>query len=301
MRWEGKAKHDKLTPAHTWSKRDEGNFGGRSLLTDQNELIHEGVPGMRWGVITKKYVKKGYNTIARRRAILKQKRKAEAKAQFEEGYHRGQRVASNSYFIKNKVSTVLDRKKREQEGSLSDRAVSKATDFALKKSGVDKQLKKYGLDVYIPRAKDFLKQMKDQGLDKIYEDLQTEKGQARLQKYVNFMARGVSKSIGAGQIAARLAGKGGRIARKAIGAGIRSAAKASGSTVKSGYKWLREGNPSGARRIHDKVNAFEKTLSKYGNTAANMISKGSQKTHQGAKYAQRQLDRLLTKRPRRRA
>lgn len=222
MRWESEVKHDKLTPAHTWSKRDEGNFGGRSLLTDQNgTLAHFGVPGMKWGVKTKEYVKTGYNTLARRRAILKQKRKAEVKAQFEEGYHRGQRVAANSTLVKRRADKVLERKEGPKE-SLSDRAVSKATDYALKKYGLDKEIKKRGLDPFMAMAKDFLKQIKDEKLDSIYEDFQTEEGRVRLQRFATFMTKGVYQR---GHSISQLAQHGGRRAVvKAVGKATLNAA-----------------------------------------------------------------------------
>lgn len=240
MRWESEVKHAELTPVRTWSKRDEGNFGGYSLLTpDQNTLSHHGVPGMKWGVTTKEYIKKGYNTLKRRQAILKQKRKAEAKAQFEEGYHRGQRVASNTHFIKDRVNDVLRRKEGPKE-RLSDRAVDKGVDYALKKTGLDKTVKKYGLDHYIPMAKDFLKNKKDEKIEEFYESLGTEEGQERLQKFANFMARGTSLLLQGGSGVKRLASEGGRLVRNAVGAKARSVAQKAKSSLKEGYRWLLE-------------------------------------------------------------
>ena len=300
MRWKSEVQNAELTPARTWSKRDEGNFGGRSLLTpDQNTLSHHGVPGMHWGVTTKEYVKKGYDTLKRRQAILKQKRQAEAKAQYEEGYRRGQRVASNTYFIKERVAAIMKKKKRQEEGSLSDRAVNKAVDYALKKTKLDKTAKQYGLDQYIPQAKDFLKNKKDEKLDDLYEYLQTENGQKKLTQFANFMGRGVSAFVSAGYSVARVARKGGQIARQVVKTGVKSAAKIAGSSVKSGYKWLRIGNPTGAQKIKQKVRTGEKFISKLGNASANTLQKGAQRAHSGARNAQKQLDQLLAKRRRR--
>ena len=265
------------------------------LTPDQDTLSHHGVPGMRWGVTTKEYVKKGYNTLKRRQAILKQKRKAEAKAQYEEGYHRGQRVASNLWFVKDRANAILKKKREQEEGSLSDRAVSKAADYVLKKTKLDKKAKEYGLDQYIPKAKDFLKDKKNDLLDNVYEYIQTENGQIRLQKIANLLARGVSVSARAGSEVARAASKGGKIARKAV----KSAAKAAGSGIKAGYKWLREGDPSGAEKIHRKVRSGEKVISKYGNAASEAFSKSVQSIHRGAKSAHKQMNQLLAKRHRR--
>lgn len=303
MHWESEAKFAEITPARTWSKRDEGNFGGRSLLTpDQNEIAHYGVPGMHWGIKTKEYVKKGYNTIARRRAILKQKRKAEAKAQYEEGYHRGQRVASNTYFIKKKVGDVLARKEAQNKQSLSDRAVDKGTDYVLKKSGLDKMAKAYGVDALIPKAKDFLKEQKDKKLDDLYDMLKEEENQKKLQDALNYVLTGrVTKGIAkAAATVTSSARRNAPAVRKAVGRGIRASGRAALSGAKAGYKWLRTGEPTGAQRIHNKVRTAEMLISKAGNAAANALMKGSQKTHQGARSAQRQLDELLARRHRRR-
>lgn len=268
MRWESEVKFAELTPAQTWSKRDEGNFGGRSLLTqDQNGLSHYGIPGMRWGIKTKEYVKKGYNTIARRQAILKQKRKAEAKAQMEEGYRRGQRVAANTHFIKNRVNPILARKQELEHPKerLSDRAVDKVTDFALKKTGLDKEIKKNGLDAYLPMAKDFLKQMKDNKIDSIYYDLKTMAGQMRAQKFATFMTNGVYRR---GQNISKLVRQDRRTVARTIGrAALNAAGKATRSLrteARSKYEELRRvGAKELARSAGDKAfNKFMDFLSK---------------------------------------
>lgn len=302
MRWESKVKYAELAPAQTWSIRDEGNFGGFSLLTpDADVLSHHGVPGMHWGITTKEYVKKGYNTIARRQAILKQKRKAEAKAQFEEGYKHGQRVASDTYFIKKKVGGVLARKEAKNKQSFSDRIVDKGTDFVLKKSGLDKMAKEYGVDAFLPKAKDFLKEQKDKGLDQIYDMLKDEEGQKKIQEALNYVLTGrVTKGVVKATSAVvsstkRNAPKVG----KTIGRGIKASGKTVLSGVKAGYRYLSTGEPTGAQRIHDKIRNAEKMISKAGNTAANAISKGAKATHRGARNAQRQLDNLLARRRRR--
>ena len=243
MRWESEVKHAELTPAQIWRFKADGNFGGHSLLTpDSNTLSHHGVPGMHWGITTKEYVKKGYNTIARRQAILKQKRKAEAKAQFEEGYHRGQRVAANSTLVKRRTDKVLERKEGPKE-SLSDKAVSKATDFALKKSGLNKEIKKRGLDPFIPKAKDFLKQIKDEKLDSIYEDIQTEEGRVRLQRFATFMTKGVYQR---GQSILQLAQHGGR---RAVGKAIGKAALNAASIATREFKEIARNKYEDLRRV----------------------------------------------------
>lgn len=302
MRWESKVKYAELAPAQTWSIRDEGNFGGFSLLTpDSNTLSHHGVPGMHWGITTKEYVKKGYNTIARRQAILKQKRKAEAKAQFEEGYKRGQRVASDTYFIKKKVSDVLARKEDKNKQSFSDRVVDKGTDFVLKKSGLDKIAKEYGVDAFLPKAKDFLKEQKDKGLDKIYDTLQDEEGQKKIQEAVNYVLTGrVTKGIvKATSAVASSTRRNAPKVGKVIGRGVKASGRAALSGAKAGYRYLRTGNPTGAQRIHNKIRTVEQLISKAGNATASAISKGAKATHRGARDAQRQLDNLLARRRRR--
>lgn len=268
MRLESKVKYAELAPAHNWRFKDSGNFGGRSLLTpDQDTLAHYGVPGMRWGVKTKEYVKKGYDTLKRRQAILKMKRKAEAKAQYDEGYHRGQRVASNTHFIKNRVNPILARKQELEHPKerFSDRAVDKVTDFALKKTGLDKEIKKHRLDPYLPMAKDFLKQMKDYKVDEIYEDLKTEEGRDRLIRVVNFMTSGLYYR---GQHISQLARQGGRAIGKAVGKAViksaSNAAKELGASARNKYKELRSiGVKNLARSAGDQAfNKFMGFLSK---------------------------------------
>ena len=275
-----------------------------TLYSSEDELAHYGIPGMKWGVRAKEYVAKGYNTMARRLAINKMKRKAAAKAeaqkQFNEGYQRGQKVASNTYFIKNRVADVLRRKQEKEEGSRSDRAVDKATDYILKKTKLDQKAKEYGLDAYIPAAKDFLKDRKNDFIDKIYDDLQTEDGQKRAQKVANFLGRSVSASISVGESAGRLALKGSKAVAKVAKSGVKSTAKFAGKSVASGYKWLRTGNPSGAKRIHNRVRAAEQLLSKYGNKASELFTEGAKQVHRGARASHKGLNALLARRYRRR-
>ena len=224
MRWNSGVKHAELTPAQIWSVRDDGNFGGRSILTpDKNELTHFGVPGMKWGVRTKEYIKTGYNTLKRRQAILKMQRKAKAKAEaqtnFDEGYKRGQRVASNTNFIRKKVGKVLAIKEAQNKQSLSDRAVDKGTDLLLKKSGLGKTIKDYGLESFIPKAKDFLKSKKNQSIDSLYNYAKTKEGQEDIQKAVNYILTGNFKAVG--RAAGYRAKTAGVLAGKAIKTGVK--------------------------------------------------------------------------------
>lgn len=304
MRWKSEVKHAELTPARTWSKKDEGNFGGRSLLTpDLDSLAHYGVPGMRWGVKTKEYVKKGYDTLKRRQAILKMKRKAEAKAQYDEGYRLGQRAALNTHFVQKRVKIALDKKAAQNKQSFTDNAVDKGTDFLLKKSGLGKTIKDYGLDTYLPMAKNLLKNLKDKKLEDLYDTLKDEESRDKLVDTLNrFLSgrivRGGARAIyESGRAVRRYAPDVGR----AAGTAAKIGAKVAGAAVKSGYKWLRTGEPTGTQKIHNSVKAARQAISKYNRIATNSLNQGSQYVHRGAKSAGRQLDRLLTKRPRRRA
>lgn len=274
-----------------------------TLYSSDDELAHYGIPGMKWGVRAKEYVAKGYNTMARRLAIKKMQRKAaakeEARRQFEEGYQRGKKVVANSYFIKRRVDDTLRQKREQEEGSASDRAVDKATDWALKKTGLDKMAKNYGLDAYIPMAKNFLKSKKDELVDNIIDGLQTEEGQQRLQKVANFLGRGVSASISVGTGIASAAKSGGRIAAKAARSGLKAAARFAGESTKSGYRRLREGDPNGAQKIHERMRMAEQLLSKYGNIAADILSESMKQLHKGAHGAHNNLNTLLAKRYRR--
>lgn len=311
MRWESNVKHAELTPVRTWSKKDEGNFGGRSLLTPySDELTHHGVLGMRWGVQTKEYIKKGYNTLKRRQAILKMKRKAEIKARFQEGYERGQRVAANTHFIKNDVSKILAKKEAPKKQSITDRAVDKGTDFILKKSGLEEMAKAYGLDAFIPKAKDFLKARKNDGIGMIYNLLRDPTNQQKLQNALNSVltsriARSAARPIS--EFGSAIRRNAPDISARAIARGVKTAARAVGrgavSGAKSGYRWLREG---GARKVYSSVRSFNNTMSDYGRTlsrAESFVSTQMQRSvrfaRQNSKNGYRALKGLLSKRPRR--
>lgn len=303
MRWESKVKYAELAPAHNWRFKDSGNFGGRSLLTpDQDTLAHYGVPGMRWGVKTKEYVKKGYDTLKRRQAILKMKRKAEAKAQYDEGYHRGQRVASNTYFIKSKVAEIISKKEARNKQRFSDRVVDKATDFALKKSGLDKMAKAYGLDAHIGTAKKFLKDKKDESIDNILESLKDEENQKRVQDALNRILTG--KVVRSGVEIARSVGSAVRRNAPEIRRTIRRSAALAGkvagrkvlTAAKVGSKWLREG---GAKKIRSAVGTAGNAVLRGTYFTANQLNRTAEYAHRQARRGHKALRRMLSERPRR--
>lgn len=303
MRWNSKVEHAELTPAQTWRFKDDGNFGGRSLLTpDSNTLSHHGVPGMHWGIKTKEYVKKGYDTLKRRQAILKMKRKAEAKAQYDEGYNRGQRVASNTYFIKNKVNSVLKKKNEGEKQSFSDRVVDKATDFALKKSGLDKIAKAYGLDAHIETAKKFLKDKKDEGIDSIYELFEDEENQKRAQDALNriltgkVMRSGVKIAESVGSAVRRNAPEIRRTIKRSAALAGKVAGRTALTAAKAGSKWLREG---GAKKIRSAASAAGNAVLRGTYLTAEQLNRTAEYTHRQVIRGHKALNRMLSKRPRR--
>lgn len=309
VHWNSQVKYFEKSPAQIWSIKSDGNFGGRSLLTpDPDELAHYGIPGMKWGVRAKEYVAKGYNTMARRFAIQKMKRKAAAQAehkrQYEEGYRRGQRAASNTYLIKKHVAETLKRKEGPKE-SLVDRGINKGVDTLLKKSGLEKTARDMGIDKKTiedakNKAKDFVKDFKNNKLDDLYDWIQTPDGKEKAEKALNFIRKGTVKSIVAARNAAPKVRRTLHETRKAASVARKAAGRFIASTAKSSYKWLREGEPSGAQRIRNRTNQIRKAASKRLNQGANVLERGAQYAHKGAHAAQRGLDSLLERRPRRR-
>ena len=296
MRWEGEVKHAELTPVRVWSKRDEGNFGGRSLFDEDNSLSHHGIPGMKWGVRTKEYVKKGYDTLKRRMAIQKMQRKAEAKAHYNEGYERGKRVAANTYFIKNKVQKVLDKKAEQNKERFTDKMVDKAFDKVLDKTGVGDTVKQYarqfGLEQYadmgLDKARDMLKRLKDGQIDRVYDFMWSDNGKDLLQKAATFIGKGAYKVASVGELAAPYARKGLSYAGQAAKSGLKAAGRGVINAIKSGHRQPHTGNNT-AHLI------FE-----YGKKAFNAAQTGMRSANAGARAANNSLNDLLSRRLRRR-
>lgn len=293
MKWESDSGYLPVPSEKDWGVKKELGFGGNSILDNsENELMHYGIPGMKWGVRTKEY-------IAKRLASSRTKREAERKRQYEEGYNRGRRVASNTYFIKNRVANILAEKKRREEeakGSLSDRFVDKNFDKLTDKMGISDMLKGFGLD---EKAKDYLKDFKDKKIDDALDWMQTENGQKRVQSVANFLGKSTSKAIGVGVKAAPYVKKGAKSAGRAVSKASKGAASAAAKAVKSGYKWLREGDPSGSQKIKMGVRKFEKAMSRQLGKTSVAITKSSAFSKKAVRYAHESLGNLLRKRPRR--
>ena len=319
MRWESQNGSFSVPAAKAWGTQKEFGYGEGPILDrnpertnlvmyrSEEELAHYGIPGMKWGVRAKEYVKTGYNTIARRRAIQKMQRKAAVKAerqrQYEAGYKRGQQVASNTYFVKNRVGAVLSRKESSEKESLTDRAVQKGFDTLVKKAELEKTAREMGFDKKTietakTAASNLLKKLKDRKLDDLYDWIQTDDGKEKLQKAVNFVAKGTSKAIGVG---IKAAPKISRASRAAAKVAKREAKQFVSSAAKTSYSWIKEGKQRmAARRVRNETNRLRDTVSKRLNQGANALERGAQYAHKGAHAAQRGLDSLLERRPRRR-
>lgn len=304
MRWENQNGSFSVPSAPVWGTKKEFGYGEGPILDRSldNELAHYGIPGMKWGVRAKEYVKTGYNTMARRMAIQKMQRKAAAKAvakrEYDEGYHRGQRVMSNTRLIQRRSDRVLDRKYDGTKESFSDRMVSKGFDKLFKKADLEKTAREMGfskqaISTAKTAATNLLKNLKDQKLDELYDYIQTDDGKEKLQKAVNFISKGTARAINAGVNVAPKVGQAARIA----GRGAKNLVAAS---ARRSLRAIREGrHRKAAQRTRNKVNRVRDNVSKQLNRGANALDKGAQYVHKGAHAAQRGLDQLLKKRPRR--
>lgn len=329
MRWENDTDYLPEASAQSWSKRSDGNFGGRSILesnvygrnplrqdisVEDETLMHFGIPGMHWGVITKEYVKKGYNTLARRQAILKRQRQAKAKEEqrrnFEEGYRQGQKRASDTYFIKKRVQSVLDKKQRQEEGTFSDRLVKKGFKKALKNKEVNKLIdqlnettQNFGVDAHKlvrEKGEEYLLKAKDMGVDAALNWMDSDKGRESLQKVANFLSRGTSSAIGVGLKTAPKIARGIRQGRRAAKIGMKEAGKFVLRSAKTSYHWLHTGKPTGAQRIRAKANQIGSTLNKGINRGFDSLDRGAREAHRLNQLGHEKLKILLNKRPKRR-
>lgn len=308
MRWENQNGSFSVPSAPAWGAQKEFGYGEGPILDrcsncSSDELSHYGIPGMKWGVRAKEYVKTGYNTMARRMAIQKMQRKAAAKAearrQYDEGYHRGQRVMSNTRLIQRRSDRVLDRKYDGAKESFSDRMVSKGFDKLFKKADLEKTARKMGFSKHTietakTASKNLLKRLKDKKLDDLYDYIQTDDGKEKLQKAVNFISKGTARAINAGVKAAPEV-------RRAVRSVGRGAKKLVSDSARKSLQAIREGkHRKAAQRTREKTNRVRETVSKRLNQGANVLEKGAQYAHKGAHAAQRNLDQLLKKRPGRR-
>lgn len=311
MRWENQNGSFSVPSAPVWGTQKEFGYGEGPILDrspdcSSDELLHYGIPGMKWGVRAKEYVKTGYNTMARRMAIQKMQRKAAAKAtaqrQFNEGYQHGQRAASNTHFIRSRSERMLSKKHEGEKESLLDRGIGKGVGIAFKKLDLEKTAREMGfskqaISTAKTAATNLMKNLKDQKLDELYDWIQTDNGKEKLQKAVTFISKGTARAVYASSKAAPKIGRASRQAARMVGSGAKKLITAS---AKKSLQAIREGrHRRAAQRTKDKANRIRQTVSKRLNQGANALDKGAQYAHKGAHAAQRGLDQLLKKRPRR--
>ena len=217
---------------------------------DNKYLQHYGVPGQKWGVITKEYQKVGYDhrydhTQFKNRqsqAITKMKRRRMAqeyakRRNYELAYRQGQRVGEN-FFYKARYN---ERKKQEAE----ERKRNPKPDIV--RRVVDKVADQFGLKEYSEMASDFIKdQAKNVAMS--YVEKHANKGPIQIAG-TKLLGKILGKPIG---LAAKPIAKGAEIASEALKPKnvIKNGAKFIGKTAKvvawdapktigKGFKWMK--------------------------------------------------------------
>lgn len=338
MRWESDNGYSPVPTAKVWGARKDYSFGGRPFLDGSSEirgsfiyasednLMHYGIKGQTHGIrrfqnedgsLTREgRIRYGKNSIksfvSSKISDYKKQRKAEQLKNFEEGRRRGQRAASRSYFVKNKVAKILSEKQRRedsQKGSFIDRKIDSGFDKVVSKTGLEDTILGMGfnkemVDMAKSAGKNAIKAFKDKKIDDLKQWAVSDEGRAKLEKASDFVQRSSSKAFKVAQKAAPHIKSGLQKSARAMVKGGSEAAKATSKAaskaIYAGRKWLHSGNPSRYERAKHATSDFIKTAAKTLSNSPKVIKKTAEYAHVGAKATHKTLNDLLTKRPRRR-
>jgi len=241
-----------------------------SCLSKENYLCHYGIPGQKWGVITKEYEKKGYNTgprasIARKRRYRQQQYEFYKKEGRERGNQVGEKWFSSTYDkIRKQEAAKQSQAEQERKPDVIDKTMEKVTDHL-------------GLRAYSDMASSFIKQQAQNAATNWIKDVKNRRKLASiLQKPLGVAGKGIASVMGNTGKYAKAALKG---TAKYTFKGAKFIGKQTGKAVVSTAKWLHNG---GSKKI---VNAISQG-SKFIINNAKFLSKNASAIHAvGTRYA----------------
>lgn len=204
---------------------------------DNQYLMHYGVPGQKWGVITKEYQPVAFDKRKQKHVqsqAVKIRQQQQRQASYQSFYNRGKSLGDNYFFRKARERHMPQEPEREKKPDLVDKAVKKAADH-------------FGVGAYSKLASNWLKkQAKNTAIDYVMKHKnQTIK--------IGGKALGtiLSKTLGpAGRGVAYLMGKSGAILKtsaKLTGRGAKFIAKVTGKVGMRSIDWLTK--KGGAKKI----------------------------------------------------
>ena len=245
---------------------------------DNSYLQHYGVPGQKWGVITKEY-----QPVAFDKRKLKKQQAIQRKMQdvnYRYGREQGDRVG-NQFFQAARKRHAPEPVVQEKKPDIVDRSMKKAADH-------------FGLGAYSDMAASFLK---EQATNTAVNYVKSHAGETIkiggkvlgtiLSKTVGTAGKGVAWVMGN-------AGKGARSGLKLAGRGAQFIAKMTGKIGLKSAKWLTKGGGAkkivkGARFLADNARNVVRPLlntAKYGSRIAGILSRqGAMAARSGASIA----------------
>ena len=260
---------------------------------DNSYLQHYGVPGQKWGVITKEYQPVTFDRRKLKTQMAAQKRAQNAAYQY--GRENGQRLGDQ--FFRAARERHAPKQEQPKKPDLIDRGVKKAADH-------------FGLGAYAEMASNFLK---EQGQAKLTDYVMSHKGET-IKIGGKYLGKILSKTVGtAGKGVAWLMGNSGKIGKNALkytAKGTKFMAKWTVKIGKKSFKFLKTHEAGkkiakGAKWISSNVKSFVKKHKKYkgprvsatrrvGRVVAMITRKGANKARDGAKLARRGAQALST-------
>ena len=252
---------------------------------DNRFLMHHGVPGQRWGVITKEYQKVGYDhrydhtqfKNGQAQAVLNMKRRRQAQRYQEEQYRRraavfGRRVGDNFFWQARHNEEVRRREAQKQKEpkkpDIIDKTIEKAADY-------------FGVKEYSQLASNFLKdQAKNLAIDQVKglanKGVTYIKGTKVLGTILSLPAKILGKPIAkAANVAANAMDPANVVKNgaKFVGKTAKAVAWDAPKMLHKGVKWLENGGYKKLKNIAQTISNGTKFVAKYAGMASNFLSK----------------------------